>query len=130
MSPIQKIQAERKRQIEVEGWTPEHDDAHSDGELLRAAAFYYSNAKRSPDDPPLTLRPDGAPLGWPWDASWWKPKDRERDLVRAGALCLAERERLRRIKGSYRGHVDQKLSLIVEALDRLPAPTEEVGGQR
>lgn len=116
MTPIQKIHAERKRQIDVEGWTPEHDDTHTDGAMLRAAVLYYSQAKLGPDDPPLTLRDDGAPLGWPWEAPSWKPKDRVSNLVRAGALCLAERERLRRIKGSYRGHVDQKLSLIVEAL--------------
>ena len=115
MTPIQKITAERKRQIEVEGWTPEHDDEHKDGEMLRAATLYYAHSKGEP----MTLRSDGAPVGWPWDASWWNPKDRERDLVRAGALCLAERERLRRIKGTYRGHVDQKLSLIVQALESL-----------
>ena len=41
----------------------------------------------------------GAPFGWPhtWDASWWKPKDRRRDLVRAGALIIAEIERLDRL---------------------------------
>ena len=109
---MQKIHAERKRQIEEEGWTPEHDAQHDGGEMLRAAVLYYAHAK----DEPMTLREDGAPIGWPWEAKSWKPKDRERDLVRAGALCLAERERLRRIRGSYCGHVDQKLLLIVEAL--------------
>lgn len=117
MTPIRKIHAERKRQIEVEGWTTAHDDTHTESQLLRAAVLYYSHARLGPNDPPLTLKVDGAPVGWPWDASWWKPKGREHDLVRAGALCLAERERLRRIKGSYRKHVDQKLSLIVEALN-------------
>ncbi|WP_253187347.1 hypothetical protein [Pseudomonas aeruginosa] len=34
------VQAERKRQVEVEGWTPEHDDAHSHGQMARAAACY------------------------------------------------------------------------------------------
>lgn len=34
---IAEIAAERKRQIEAEGWTPEHDDAHDKGELARAA---------------------------------------------------------------------------------------------
>lgn len=118
MTPIQKIHAERKRQIEEEGWTPEHDDTHAEGEMLRAAVLYYSFTKLGPDDPPLTTKPDGAPVGWPWDASWWKPKDPARNLVRAGALCLAERERLRR-KGSYAGHVNHKLSQIVQALDKL-----------
>lgn len=33
---------------------------------------------------------------WPWDQSWFKPKDRRRDLVRAGALIVAEIDRLDR----------------------------------
>jgi hypothetical protein len=33
---------------------------------------------------------------WPWSVQWWKPKDRRRDLVRAGALIVAEIERLDR----------------------------------
>lgn len=37
---ISIIAAERKRQIEVKGYTPEHDDAHDLGELGLAAALY------------------------------------------------------------------------------------------
>jgi hypothetical protein len=33
---------------------------------------------------------------WPWSREWWQPKDRRRDLVRAGALIVAEIERLDR----------------------------------
>lgn len=80
------VAAERRRQIEAEGWTPEHDDKHDDGSLGAAAACYAA-----------TQRPDGmCPAYWPWQASWWKPKDRRSDLVRAGALILAEIERLDR----------------------------------
>lgn len=127
MTPMQEIHMERHRQIEVEGWTIEHDDAHADGEMLRAAVLYYLHAAKPEFFP--SLRPDGAPLGWPWEARWWKPKDPHRDLIRAGALCLAERERLRRTKRTihwtdastpYVGHVEQKLSQIVDAIDRLP----------
>ena len=115
MTPIMKIQAERKRQVEVEGWTPEHDDQHNEGEMLRAATLYYLHAAKPGLFP--SLRPDGAPLGWPWEAKWWKPKDRERDLIRAGALCLAERERFERISYStHRDHVEQKLRSILKAL--------------
>ncbi|HGM7247685.1 TPA: hypothetical protein ACKQE9_006505, partial [Pseudomonas aeruginosa] len=32
------VQAERRRQITAEGWTPEHDDEHADGQMARAAA--------------------------------------------------------------------------------------------
>ena len=110
------ILTERKRQIEVEGWMPEHDDAHADGEMLIAAILYYANAKRQPDDPPLTLKADGSPVGWPWEATWWKPKTPARDLIRAGALCLAEKDRLRRAKRPWTAHVDQKLRLITARL--------------
>jgi hypothetical protein len=110
------IKAERQRQIDVEGWTPEHDDEHADGEMLHAAVMYYQHAKGEP----LAMRKDGAPAGWPWGACWWKPKTAERDLERAGALCLAERDRLRR-KRAYVGHVNHKLSLISAALQALTA---------
>ena len=33
---------------------------------------------------------------WPWAAEWWKPGLRRRNLVKAGALILAELERLDR----------------------------------
>jgi hypothetical protein len=113
------IAAERQRQIESEGWTPEHDDAHENGEMLSAAVLYYANAKQQPGDPPMTLKADGSPVGWPWEARWWKPKTRQRDLERAGALCLAEKDRLRRAKHSWLGHVDQKLGLITKALTEI-----------
>ncbi|NPW56957.1 hypothetical protein HPR97_34090, partial [Pseudomonas aeruginosa] len=35
-------------------------------------------------------------LFWPWDEEWWKPKSARENLVRAGALVLAEIERLDR----------------------------------
>lgn len=37
MTALEDIAAERRRQIEVEGWAPEHDDLHRDGVLARAA---------------------------------------------------------------------------------------------
>lgn len=79
--------AERRRQIEQEGWTPEHDARHAAGDLADAAACYASTDR--------DLR-HGVPFGWPWSAAWWKPTDRRRDLVKAGALIIAEIERLDR----------------------------------
>lgn len=87
------VLAERRRQILVESFTPEHDDAHSRGELAMAAAAYAVSDK---------VRPDGRcpllALLWPWDARWWKPKSRRHDLVRAAALLLAEIDRLDRLE--------------------------------
>jgi hypothetical protein len=88
---IALIAAERRRQIEDEGWTPEHDDEHDNHELSEAAACYALGV-------PAAVSPaNGArvPL-WPWDESWWKPGDRVRDLVKAGALIAAEIDRLQR----------------------------------
>jgi hypothetical protein len=92
MSAIEEVAAERRRQTEHENWTLEHDDTHTAGEMARAAACYAL--------PPGYLDTiHGSeyrhPL-WPWDWSWWKPKDRRRDLIRAAALLVAEIERLDR----------------------------------
>lgn len=81
------IHAERKRQIEVEKFFDEHDDKYMHGELLAAAIAYATN--------PGTARTP--PLSWPWDNKWWKPRTKQRDLVRAGALVLAEISRRRRL---------------------------------
>jgi hypothetical protein len=100
---LDEIAAERKRQIEAEGWTPEHDDAHTYGEMSLAAACYaLAGGYRLADDgiresPNPTL--DAAAFikrWWPWDWSWWKPNNRRRNLVKAGALIVAEIERLDR----------------------------------
>jgi hypothetical protein len=89
---LRDVAAERRRQIEAEDWTPEHDDEHEDGELALAGAAYavvgYTDAG-----------PSEAPAWWPWDAEWWKPKDKRRNLVKAAALLLAEIERLDRAAG-------------------------------
>lgn len=83
------VLAERERQKEVEGWHPDHDDGYAECELAVAAAMYalYSDSYPNAGQPPQL---------WPWAPEWWKPKDYRRDLIRAGALILAEIERLDR----------------------------------
>ncbi|HFX1570606.1 TPA: hypothetical protein ACID4M_005627, partial [Pseudomonas aeruginosa] len=39
---------------------------------------------------------DEAPAIWPFSAKWWKPRDARANYMRAGALILAEIERLDR----------------------------------
>lgn len=82
------VLAERRRQIEAEGWTTEHDDAHAPGELARAGAAYaiYDNGGWGKTSKNI----------WPWTDDWWKPHNIRRDLVRGGALILAEIERFDR----------------------------------
>ena len=102
MSVIEEIAAERKRQVEVEGWTAEHDGRHHpSGELARAAALYASHAGErfawSPAEyQAWTPDPDADETPWPWDIEWWKPKNPRRDLIRAAALIVAEIDRLDR----------------------------------
>ncbi|MEM7069834.1 MAG: hypothetical protein AAF478_13230 [Pseudomonadota bacterium] len=97
MSPaLEDIAAERQRQLEKEGWTLEHDDTHINGEMATAAACYALAVVDEQDGGILRL-PDKTPYVWPWDDKWWKPCDRRRNLVKAGALIIAEIERLDRI---------------------------------
>lgn len=91
---MRDIFAERCRQIEKEGFDEDHDDSHCDGDLAQAAACYAlpPNWRRSTD-----LGGPTEPLHfWPWGDEWWKPGDRRRELVKAGALIAAEIERIDR----------------------------------
>ncbi|UXS25627.1 hypothetical protein FY153_07155 [Agrobacterium tumefaciens] len=78
------IAAERRRQIEQEGWTPQRDDQYVNGELLQAAACYALHDGGVKDIPPPA---------WPWSDKWWKPSGVQRDLEKAGALIAAEIDR-------------------------------------
>lgn len=100
------IYKERTRQRRKEGWTLAHDDAHTDGSLAAAAAAYAYQASTmvtpKDDDDDCTDGKRGfvsiVRIIWPreWSWEWWKPKDVRRNLVRAGALILAEIERIDR----------------------------------
>lgn len=61
MNGAQLIAEERQRQIEVENWTPEHDDEYDNEELAFAAVCYAY-------PPPRPLQVKNL---WPWDFSWW-----------------------------------------------------------
>ena len=91
---IADIAAERARQVEQEGWTPEHDDQHASGEIGKAAAA-YALADMSDN----VLAAGAISQVWPWDWKWWKPTTYRRNLVKAGALIVAEIERLDRAAG-------------------------------
>ena len=76
------IADERRRQVEVEGWTPEHDLHHGPIPLANAASSYAA-----------AMHAHAKPLEWwPWGQEAWKPKGRVFNLVRAGALYLAAAE--------------------------------------
>ena len=120
LQAMEWIKSERQRQIQGEGWSAVHDDQHSDGELLRAAGAYIWHGTNHP----MTYQEGGLPMNWPWDAKWWKPKSRQRNLIRAGALCLAERDRCRRA-GLPTDAADHKYRLVIRelvALGHQPIP--------
>ncbi|SDT96724.1 hypothetical protein [Stappia sp. ES.058] len=98
------VLAERTRQETEEGWTPEHDDGHDEGQLARAAAAYAYGATMQERHRKFvsgiySIANDRMLLDiWPhdWSRKWWKPADRRRDLVKAAALIVAEIERIDR----------------------------------
>jgi len=85
--------AERIRQKSVEGWTPEHDSQHDQGELAIAAACYALNKMPAFVD----LWWANTCEWWPWHPDWDKREkhDRERSLEIAAALIMAELDRIR-----------------------------------
>lgn len=91
---VRSIADERARQRSDEGWTPEHDDHHTGGQLLDAAASYLLAARTS--GTVLEVLQHTPPVFWPWDRDWWKPGSVERMLAKAGALIAAELDRLAR----------------------------------
>lgn len=79
------FQVERDRQRAAEGYDDAHDDWHDEGELSVASWCYRSCVGE--DMPP----------NWPFEEDFWKPTTRSRDLVKSGALLMAEKDRLGRL---------------------------------
>lgn len=100
------VQSERRRQITAEGWTPEHDDEHACDEIAAFACFYAMPPAARDWDASSTGY--GDTLGEAILPEGWEPKtgDRRRELVKAGALILAEIERLDRAAASQGGPSD------------------------
>lgn len=120
---IAAFASERKRQVEQEGWTLQHDDEHADGELSGAAACYavFGTTYKVPERPSKYAAVDMArgaasrgmetireamrihaeqnprpPSRWPWEDAAWKPSSRKRNIEKAAALLAAEWERVDR----------------------------------
>ena len=87
------VLTERQRQVTEEGWTREHDERQSAGELSYAAQAYVASARAHAVGVPA---PNAWEADWPWTEQTYKPKSERRDLVRAAALIIAEIERLDR----------------------------------
>lgn len=113
---IEIISEERQRQIDVEGYTTEHDDQHDDGSLACAAAAYAwpmeYDGFETIDNPefPGEVMPSGVDRKdmFPFAPEGWKPSpdDRIRELAKSGALIAAEIDRLQRLKNAANGEND------------------------
>lgn len=87
---------ERIRQVVEERWNAESDDQHHTGAMAMAAACYALASVASVSD---ETEPGLLQRLWPWARRWWKPRSARENLVRAGALIVAEIERLDRLSG-------------------------------
>ena len=81
---LHDVAAERQRQQSTKGYSTQQDDTYIGGELAAAAISY--------------IEPMEAESYWPadWHDDSFKPSDYRRNLVKAGALILAEIERIDR----------------------------------
>lgn len=111
-SVLAEIEQKRQRQINVHGYTAEHDDEHP-GDMAEAAACYamaalftvrfktpdkfYKDGRHGTNLEYLIPLPDGegAPQ-WPWEEAAWRPTDPRDDLIKAATLIVAEIERIDR----------------------------------
>ncbi len=74
------VLAERQRQIEVEGWTPEHDNDHRASEIASGGAAYLLDNRAF----------------WPWRDGYKNDHPQRRKYVIGGAMALAAGEHLDR----------------------------------
>ena len=91
-SALGDVHIERLRQIDVENRSPVDDDDYSLGQLAYAASGYAQGSV-----PAQQVQGCLRPSYWPWHPRWWKPGSPRRMLVKAGALILAEIERIDRL---------------------------------
>ena len=97
MSVIEEVVAERRRQVEEEGFIPEYDDQYHSRQLAYAAACYAFRATDS------NLSYSIIKEIWPFSMHWWKPTSPRRNLIKAAALIVAEIERIDRNKEQHNG---------------------------
>lgn len=103
MTGVARITAERLRQVNEKGYTPEHDVEHDAADLALAAVSYLSYAIYLLDGgskvagiegyTPQMVREMSLDV-WPWESESFKPSDDPRvNLAKAGALVAATIDR-------------------------------------
>ena len=127
MNGAERISAERKRQIEIEGWSPDHDFATwHHGQLVHAAVCYaltipYRDLRIGTEQQKLFDR------FWPWDRRHWKPKpeNRIRELEKAGALIAAEIDRILLAQDRRDEVINTDIQKLESALEKVEAALGE-----
>lgn len=116
MTGHELIAQERKRQIEVEGYSQESDSERYGGSRsLQYAAEAYEFSQ---------------PELWPWAQEYYKPTpdDPAKQLVKAGALYQAEADRLNKLITNpfyRRRQICLRYSLMVASVDRCAMKIEQ-----
>lgn len=95
LDPYAMIRTERKEQVGM-GFDALHDGSHDRGEIALGAAMFAI--------PPETRNDSSAVKRlWPWREDQFHPSDdRIHELVKAGAMIVAEIERLQRVNEKAR----------------------------
>ncbi len=97
---VRDLLTERRRQVQEEGCTLERDDKYTEGQLASAASVYafWADPRGDNLDGHLDYLNANPPACWPWGPEQWKPAHQRLMLIKAGALILAELERLDRLE--------------------------------
>lgn len=108
---IELIAEERQRQIDVEGYSEQHDSRHDFRELTSAATTYIDAAILTANsieignsnEASISWHQDNESfewkylkLRWPWEEESFKPTTPLKDLIKAGALIAAAIDRLQK----------------------------------
>lgn len=102
---VRDLLTERRRQVQEEGYTLERDDKYTEGQLASAASSYafWADPRGGSLDGHLDYINAKTPACWPWGPEQWKPANQRLMLIKAGALILAELDRLDRQQAHVAG---------------------------
>lgn len=108
--------AELGRIRNVKGFSEEHDDGYTDGQLIDAAMCYFD-----------TLDDGATESHWPWAPEAFKPSedDRKRELTKGIALALCELDRL--IRAERRAAIERTDAAYAHPSEQEPAREFKVG---
>lgn len=123
---LRQIHIERESQITEHAYSATRDNEYTEGELAEAAATYAWLAGKS------KIKKLGMKMFkklWPvnWETKHYNPKSAREDLVRAGALIVAEIERLDRLKlETMAKSAAPQRAILVEEKDAFATPPAHV----